>query len=100
MEKLEEMKSPVEYGSYEEGLNSRKTYLETIKLKDGCTRNLIHKTAGYEPGGSLARWTNEAWGSIYYDYSQCSFGQWFKTLEEAKKEFELKNQRDRNMGRL
>jgi hypothetical protein len=48
---------------------------------------LVHATAGYEPAGSMARWTNESWGACYQLKDGTQGGQWFSTLQAASLKF-------------
>ena len=77
-----------EYGTFPESELSKRTILDTGAGAFGRLFELVHKTAGYECAGSCARLTSEAWGSISYDRSGTTHGQWFKTLDEAKARFE------------
>lgn len=47
---------------------------------------LIHSTEGYEPAGSMARWTNEYYAVIFYDASGSRNGRRFKASDKAQAE--------------
>jgi hypothetical protein len=81
-------KSTAEYGTYPDAMRSRKTILERRAAAYGRTYVLSHSTAGYEPAGSCARWTNEKWAAGHTDSNGTFYGQSFKTEHEARAYFE------------
>ena len=50
---------------------------------------LVHKSAGWECAGSMARLTSEAWGAVFDYTNGSSGGQWFLTEAEARARFAL-----------
>lgn len=77
-----------EYGSVPDSELSVRTVLAKATGAFKRPYELIHKTAGYEIAGSCLRLTGEAWGSLSYDRNGTTHGQWFKTLAEARAQFE------------
>lgn len=76
-----------EYSTYGDEEASKRTLLATeYSPRLGRNVRLMHKTAGYEPAGSCARFTQELWGALY-DLDWSTAGQWFKTEAEARKYF-------------
>ncbi len=68
-----------EYGQLESNEPSKRTVL---KAENGWT--LTHHTAGYEPAGSAARYTQERWSVALYDTrTNTTYGRSFRTLDEA-----------------
>jgi hypothetical protein len=75
-------KKIADYGDIKDAPKSKTNCINSAVNSHGKEYFLKHKTAGYEPSGSMARWTNEAWGVIFY-VDGCPNGQWFKTEHEA-----------------
>lgn len=83
------MKQIIECGECSAGELSKKTILATGTGAFGRRYELAHKTAGYELAGSCLRYQAiECFGSLSYDRNGIGHGQWFKTLEEARSNFE------------
>ena len=81
-------KLTAEYGTFPDSELSKFTVLKKATGAFSRPYELVHKTEGYEPAGSCARFTKEAWGSLSYDRNGTCHGFWFKTLEEAEQVFE------------
>lgn len=78
-----------EYRDLTDADKSIKTIHATAMGAFKARYNLIHKTAGYEPAGSCARYTEEYWGAIGTSARDgTTFGQWYKTEAEAREHFE------------
>ena len=76
------MKSPVEYGTYSDAQRSIKRTIDSTNV-GGREYILYHKTAGYEPAGSMARWTEERYGVSFFEHI-ASHGRMFLTESEAR----------------
>ncbi len=76
-----------EYGTYTETEASKRTVLKQSKPHFNRVQKLVHKTEGFEPAGSCARFTKEAYG-VLCDFQGATYGQWFKSLPEAEAYFE------------
>ena len=90
------MKSPVEYGSYTDDQRSKVTTLDSGKSPEGEYPRqfyLKHHSAGYEPAGSMARWTDERWG-VTFDQGGAINGRRFLTLPPAQDLFNKWTGRD------
>jgi hypothetical protein len=53
----------------------------------GTHYSLVHATAGYEPAGACARWTEEKYGTLFLEPRGGQGGQWYKTKAEAEAHF-------------
>jgi hypothetical protein len=73
-----------EYGALRtEELSQRIVLAETEGWK------LIHHSAGYEPAGSMARYTQERWSVTVYDpHSNETHGRSFRALSDAQPHFD------------
>lgn len=77
-----------EYGTLRPEQFGAKTTLAAVPRRNGTMR-LIHRTAGYQIAGSMARFDAEAWGSIYECRTDgTTHGQWFRTEAEARARFD------------
>lgn len=73
-----------EYGCLHAHELSQRTVL---RQEQGWT--LTHHTTGYEPAGSVARYTGERWSVITLDArSNTRYGRSFNTIEKAQTYFE------------
>ncbi len=79
-------KPVVEYSEVTDQNRSIPTMLKQVEYQ-GRTYSLIHRTSGYEPAGSMARWTNEIW-SVTALYDGTPHGRRFKTEAEARDLFD------------
>lgn len=76
------MKKSVEYSQVNDTNRSEVTLLKTGVSSLGNLYRLEHYTAGYEPAGSRARWTNEGW-AVRFNSGGSVHGRRFKTEKEA-----------------
>jgi hypothetical protein len=85
------MTSPVEYGTYPPEQRS----VVTVPFQGPCYKpgfnglivRLEHYTAGYEPAGAMARWTDEGW-AVRWTMNHARHGQRYRTFDEARAHFE------------
>jgi hypothetical protein len=80
-----------EYGTYSDDERSERFVLDSFQSKrfNRSWYELVHKTAGYEPAGSCARLTKEAWG-VLYQINGVQHGCWYVSEQEARAEFDKK----------
>lgn len=76
-----------EYGTVAPADWSVRTVLASAPGAFGSLYELTHKTEGYEPAGSCARYTKELYGCLFTG-RHTNGGQWYKTQSEARAHFE------------
>lgn len=78
-----------EYGALRKEDFGTKTTLAERQGRHGTLR-VVHRAAGYQCAGSMARLDGEAWGAIFTcRHDGTTHGQWFKTEAEARARFDV-----------
>jgi hypothetical protein len=83
------MKYTVECQEVNDSNRAKRTVIKSARNDNlRATYTLTHTTAGYEPAGSMARYTEESWGVLYTTDNGAMGGEWFKSLEYASNRFD------------
>ena len=78
-----------EYRDIENEPHSKTTVLKHGHKPGNLSREYLlkHHSAGWEPAGAIARWTDEKWSVVFYSSDGALNGRSFKTLQEAESLF-------------
>ena len=82
------MKTPIEYGSEgSENTAQKRLVLEGVGLAPlNREYKLFTISEGYEPAGSMLRWTDAVYSVEFY-LDGARHGKWFKNYDKAREEF-------------